>query len=116
MHAQAQPGTGLTNLQARLTAFFGPAARLQMSEPSPCGLRAEILRPDGVHLRDVRPMPAAFDRSYVKRLDGEHTMATVDKRSMLNAIREDINKFRDEKQVDRVVMLWAAAFPAVPKL
>ena len=60
-------------------------------------------------LRDVRPMPAAFDRSYVKRLDGEHTMATVDKRSMLNAIREDINRFREEKQVERVVMLWAAS-------
>jgi myo-inositol-1-phosphate synthase len=60
-------------------------------------------------LRDVRPMPAAFDRSYVKRLDGEHTMGSVDKRSMLNAIREDINTFRDEKKVDRVVMLWAAS-------
>ena len=54
-------------------------------------------------------MPAAFDRSYVKRLDGEHTMGSVDKRSMLNAIREDINTFRDEKKVDRVVMLWAAS-------
>jgi len=28
---------------------------------------------------------------------------------MLNAIREDINKFKEEKQVDRVVMLWAAS-------
>ena len=60
-------------------------------------------------LRDVQPMPAAFDRSYVKRLDGEHTMHTVDKRSMLNAIREDINRFREDKQVERVVMLWAAS-------
>ena len=57
-------------------------------------------------LRDVRPMPAVFDRSYVKRLDGEHTKGTIDKRSMLNAIREDINTFREEKQVDRVVMVW----------
>ncbi len=60
-------------------------------------------------LREVRPMPAAFDRNYVKRLDGEHTMGTVDKRAMLNAIRADINRFRDEKKVDRVVMLWAAS-------
>ena len=45
----------------------------------------------------------------MKRLDGEHTMETVDKRSMLNAIREDINRFREDKQVDRVVMLWAAS-------
>ncbi|MEX2627414.1 MAG: inositol-3-phosphate synthase, partial [Ilumatobacteraceae bacterium] len=60
-------------------------------------------------LRDIRPMPAAFDRSYVKRLDADNVMPTVDKRAMLNAIREDINRFRDEKMCDRVVMLWCAS-------
>ena len=60
-------------------------------------------------LREVRPMKAAFDREYVKRLDGENTIGSIDKRAMLEAIREDINRFRDEKQVDRVVMLWAAS-------
>ena len=52
-------------------------------------------------LRDVRPMKAAFDRSYVKRIDADNMIGTVDKRSMLEAIREDINRFREEKQVDR---------------
>jgi myo-inositol-1-phosphate synthase len=60
-------------------------------------------------LRDVRPMAAAFDRSYVKNLDADNVLPTVDKRSMLNAIREDINRFREEKQVDRVVMIWCAS-------
>ncbi len=60
-------------------------------------------------LRDVRPMPAAFDREYVKRIDADNTMHTINKRDMLNAIRVDINRFREEKQVDRVVMLWAAS-------
>jgi myo-inositol-1-phosphate synthase len=60
-------------------------------------------------LRDVRPMPAAFDRSYVKRIDADNTMHTVDKRAMLNSIRDDINRFKDEKQVDRVVMIWCAS-------
>ncbi|MDJ0769944.1 MAG: inositol-3-phosphate synthase [Ilumatobacter sp.] len=60
-------------------------------------------------LREVRPMPAAFDRTYVKRLDGENTMDSVDKRAMLDAIREDINRFREEKGVERVVMIWAAS-------
>jgi myo-inositol-1-phosphate synthase len=45
----------------------------------------------------------------VKRLDGENTLGSIDKRTMLESIREDINRFRDEKQVDRVVMLWAAS-------
>ncbi len=60
-------------------------------------------------LRDVRPMKAAFDRSYAKRIDSDNTMGTVDKRTMLNNIRADINRFREEKKVDRVVMLWAAS-------
>ena len=60
-------------------------------------------------LRDVRPMKAAFDRSYVKNIDSPNVMASLDKRSMLNSIREDINRFRDEKQVDRLVMIWCAS-------
>ncbi len=60
-------------------------------------------------LRDVRPMSAAFDRTYVKNIDADNTKGTIGKRAMLEAIREDINRFRDEKQVDRVVMIWAAS-------
>lgn len=60
-------------------------------------------------LRDVRPMAAAFDRNYVKKIDADNTVGTIDKRSMLNAVREDINRFREDKQVDRVVMIWAAS-------
>ncbi len=60
-------------------------------------------------LRSVRPMKAAFDRSYVKNIDAENHLDTVNKRSMLNAIREDINRFRDEKRCDRLVMIWCAS-------
>ncbi|MDC8786070.1 sensor histidine kinase [Roseateles koreensis] len=35
-------GTGLRNLRERLKVFFGPSARLELSENSPHGLRAEI--------------------------------------------------------------------------
>ena len=43
MPESARPGTGLTNLQARLDAFYGGRARLEMSENAPRGLRAEIV-------------------------------------------------------------------------
>jgi signal transduction histidine kinase len=46
----APPGTGLTNLRARLRAFYGPDARLEMQENSPRGLKAGIV---------FRPAPAA---------------------------------------------------------
>ncbi len=35
-------GTGLRNLRERLKVFYGPSARLELAENSPCGLRAEI--------------------------------------------------------------------------
>ena len=60
-------------------------------------------------LRDVRPMKAAFERKYARNLTGEHTMGDISKREMLNAIRADINRFRDEKKVDRLVMIWCAS-------
>jgi myo-inositol-1-phosphate synthase len=60
-------------------------------------------------LRAVRPMPAAFDANYVKRLDGPNTKETTSKRAMLEGIREDIGRFRDEQQVDRIVMIWCGS-------
>jgi myo-inositol-1-phosphate synthase len=60
-------------------------------------------------LREIRPMKAAFDNRYVKNISADNTIGTLDKRAMLNSIREDINRFREDKQVERVVMLWAAS-------
>ncbi len=60
-------------------------------------------------LRAVRPMKAAFDRRYVKNIDADNTIGTVDKRSMLNQIREDIQRFREEQRVERLVMMWCGS-------
>jgi myo-inositol-1-phosphate synthase len=60
-------------------------------------------------LREIRPMKAAFERKYARNLTGEHTMGEISKREMLNNIRADINRFRDEKKVDRIVMIWCAS-------
>ena len=45
MAETAAPGTGLTNLRARLQAFYGARARLDLHEAAPHGLRAEIVLP-----------------------------------------------------------------------
>jgi sensor histidine kinase YesM len=42
MSENAGEGTGLANLRARLTASFGEGARLEFSEQSPQGLRADL--------------------------------------------------------------------------
>jgi myo-inositol-1-phosphate synthase len=78
-------------------------------------MRAGVLEP-GRHLesvaealRAVQPMPAAFDAAYVKRLDGPNVKDKSSKRAMLEGIREDIGRFRDEHKVDRIVMVWCGS-------
>ena len=63
----------------------------------------------GAALRAVRPMPAAFDPAYVKRLDGPNVKDGIHKRAMLEAIRADIESFRSEHLVDRLVMIWCGS-------
>jgi len=43
MSEQAAPGTGLTNLRARLRAFYGESAQVELIEQPPHGLRAELV-------------------------------------------------------------------------
>ncbi len=45
MSDTAAPGTGLTNLRSRIKAFYGDAARLELLEQMPRGLRAELHLP-----------------------------------------------------------------------
>jgi signal transduction histidine kinase len=45
MGEQSAPGTGLRNLRARLEAYFGQGARLELHDTQPHGLRAEITLP-----------------------------------------------------------------------
>jgi len=67
------------------------------------------LEPIADRMRAVQPMTAAFDPFYVKRLDGPNVKERTSKRAMLEGIREDIGKFRDDNQVDRIVMIWCGS-------
>jgi myo-inositol-1-phosphate synthase len=67
------------------------------------------LEPVADALRAVRPMPAAFDPAYVKRLEATHTKGALPRRAMLEAIRDDIRAFREEHGCDRLVMIWCGS-------
>ena len=88
-----------------------PRRRLRRRPREPaCSRRGKHIEAVSDALREVRPMPAAFDREYVKRhRRRQHDAARSTSDRCSNAIREDINRFRDEKQVDRVVMIWCAS-------
>ncbi len=70
------------------------------------------VEPVGDALRAVRPMPAAFDPAYVKRIDGPNVKPSTRKRAMLEGISADIEAFRSEHLVDRMVMIWCASTEA----
>ena len=84
---------------------------------------AEVLRDRDINLvRDeleqIVPMKAAFDKNYAKRLDGDNLklstlnsqFSTIPTRwEMVEALREDIRRFRTEKDCSRLVVLWAAS-------
>jgi myo-inositol-1-phosphate synthase len=57
----------------------------------------------------IRPWTAAFDREYVRRLDGPHVKKAAGKRELVEQIREDIQRFRADTGVERIVMVWCGS-------
>jgi myo-inositol-1-phosphate synthase len=57
-------------------------------------------------LAALKPMKGAFDRNYVKNLDGTH-IKSGSRRELAEALRQDIREFK--KTVDRAVVVWAAS-------
>ena len=72
-------------------------------------LKAKDILPVKEELEAIKPMKAAFDKNYAKRLDGDNVKTVKDRWDMTEQIREDIRNFKKETGVDRVVVLWAAS-------
>ncbi len=77
-------------------------------------INAEVLKEKDINpvkdeLLAIKPMKAAFDRDYAKRLDGDNVMVGKTRWEMTEQLREDIRNFKKENGVDRVVVLWAAS-------
>ncbi len=77
-------------------------------------LRAHVLKeselaPLEAFLRTIQPMPAAFDRNYVKRLDGPNVKQAATKMDLAQALREDIRRRMDETGASRAVMVWCGS-------
>jgi len=75
---------------------------------------AGVLRPEDIDpledfMSGIEPMSAAFDKAYVKKLDGPNVKRGASKRELAEQIREDIRGFREKNGCDRLVMIWAAS-------
>ena len=72
-------------------------------------LKEKDINPVKDELEAIKPMKAAFDHNYAKRLDGENIMVGKTRWEMVEQLREDIRNFKKENGLDRVVVLWAAS-------
>jgi len=60
-------------------------------------------------LSSIKPMPAAFDTKYVKKLDGPNVKKAATKKELAEALREDIRRFKADNDCDRLVMVWCGS-------
>jgi len=72
-------------------------------------LKEKDINPVREELEQIVPMKAAFDENYAKRLDGDNVKQNLSRWQMVEALRDDIRKFKADKGCDRVVVLWAAS-------
>jgi myo-inositol-1-phosphate synthase len=70
------------------------------------GSQLEAVRAE---LEAVKPMPAVFDRRYVKRLDGPNVKKGKNKRDLAEQVIADIRAFKAKHGCDRLVMVWAGS-------
>jgi myo-inositol-1-phosphate synthase len=66
----------------------------------------EQIRPE---LEQIRPWPAVFDQRYVKRLSGPNVKKGKNKRDLADQVRADIQKFKADNGLSRLVMVWAGS-------
>ena len=66
----------------------------------------EQIRPE---LEAIKPMPAVFDRRYVKRLDGPNVKKGKNKRDLAEQLRDDMRTFKQDNGCDRLVMVWCGS-------
>jgi myo-inositol-1-phosphate synthase len=72
-------------------------------------LEPQHLEPIADFLKAIKPLPAAFDQYYVKRLQGTNVKRGKTKRELAEQLREDIRQFKKSSGVDRLVMVWCAS-------
>jgi myo-inositol-1-phosphate synthase len=72
-------------------------------------LEARLLQQVQPELEAVKPMPAVFDRRYVKKLDGPNVKTGGTWWEKAQVLREDIERFRRANRCDRLVMIWCGS-------
>jgi len=60
-------------------------------------------------LEVIKPMPAVFDQSYVKRINGPNVKQGLNKYEQALAVMDDIKNFKEKSGASRVTMIWCGS-------
>jgi myo-inositol-1-phosphate synthase len=77
-------------------------------------LRAGVLDKDLLaqlkgELEAIRPMPAVFEQTWVKKLNGPNVKKAGSKMELAERVMADIQKFQKDNGCDRLVMVWCGS-------
>ena len=72
-------------------------------------LERDLLDQIKPELERIVPMPAVFDRHYVKRLDGPNVKKGRNKKELAEQLRADIQRFKRDNGLNRVVLVWCGS-------
>jgi myo-inositol-1-phosphate synthase len=72
-------------------------------------LNREHLEPVKDFLSQIRPMKAVFDRRFVRNLDGTHIKEQKSLRAQVEALKQDIARFKSDHGLERCIMVWCAS-------
>ncbi len=72
-------------------------------------LESRHLEPIRKFLQNVRPMKAAFNQEYVKKLEGKHVKKGKNKFDLAEQIKDDIATFKKKSGASRLVMVWCGS-------
>lgn len=107
------PLAGLENLAPYENLVFGGWDLCEDDLASAAGslevLTAEQLRVAKPALADLRPWPAVMDPEYCRNAAGTNSVAVEGRRAQAKAIRADLQSFREENDLDGVVLVNLAS-------
>ncbi|MBI4228311.1 MAG: inositol-3-phosphate synthase, partial [Deltaproteobacteria bacterium] len=72
-------------------------------------LKSELLGELRGVLEKIEPMPAVFDKRFIKRLNGKNLKRGKTKMDLAEQLIEDISNFRKGNKLDRLVMVWCGS-------
>jgi len=72
-------------------------------------LDVHLLKAIQPELEAIVPMKAAFDKNFVKNLDGTHVKDQKSRYNLALAVMEDIRLFKEKNNCSRIVMVWCGS-------